>query len=60
MQASSSVRDCDVAGKLLQKLQADAGILEQLSHRRNTLARRLAEVFRKASADGIHARLGRL
>jgi CHAD domain-containing protein len=60
MQASSSVRDCDVAGKLLHKLQADAGILEQLSHRRVKLARRLTDVLRKASADGIHTRLGRL
>jgi CHAD domain-containing protein len=60
MQASNGVRDCDVAEKLLQKLQADPGMVEQLSHRRVKLALRLTEVLRQASADGIHTRLGRL
>jgi CHAD domain-containing protein len=60
METSSSVRDCDVAGKLLQKLQADADMVEQLSRRRMKLARRLTEVLHQASADGIHTRLGRL
>jgi CHAD domain-containing protein len=59
MRATSSVRDCDVAGKLLEKLEADADLLKRLAQRRAKLARRLTEVLREAAAEGIQTHLGR-
>ncbi len=59
MRATSSVRDCDVTGKLLQKLEADADLLKRLAERRAKLARRLTKLLREAAADGIQAHLGR-
>jgi CHAD domain-containing protein len=59
MRATSSVRDCDVTGKLLQKLEADADLLKRLSQRRAKLARRLTKVLREAAVGGIQTHLGR-
>jgi CHAD domain-containing protein len=52
MRASSGVRDCDVAEKLLVRLQADPGMLSKLAARRAKRSRRLAEVLQEAVAVG--------
>jgi len=52
MRASSGVRDCDVAEKLLVRLQADPGMLSKLAARRAKRSQRLAEVLQAAVAEG--------
>jgi CHAD domain-containing protein len=52
MQASSGVRDCDVAEKLLVRLQAEPGMLSKLAARRAKRSKRLAEVLQAAVTGG--------
>lgn len=54
MKASSSIRDCDVAEKLLVRLQAGGEVLDRLAKRRAKRSRHLAEVLRDTvSADSL-------
>jgi CHAD domain-containing protein len=55
MKASSAVRDCDVAEKLLVRLEADPRILGRLATRRAKRALRLAEVLKEVAAGGLEA-----
>jgi CHAD domain-containing protein len=52
MKASSDVRDCDVAEKLLGRLEADPRILSALAGRRAKRSRRLVRVLQAAVAEG--------
>jgi len=50
MDASSSVRDCDVAAELLARLEAGPEILSKVARRRAKRARRLSKVLQEAAA----------
>jgi CHAD domain-containing protein len=52
MKVSSGVRDCDVAEKLLVRLEADPRILSRLAERRGKRSRFLAKVLQAAVAEG--------